>query len=163
MVILQHNLWYTTACVQCLLNRKLLSMAESITLVWKISTYLCFPFSSIFWSCIRSRRVRSLEVATTEDGNAGYNRKTNDFVHHVAGSFLSAQLHLLYITFLISSSSASLSWRDSLLVRRSPPSLRKKSVVIRGNLFQHEKNKSMSSQKNQHFGKNLPIVPTTSK
>lgn len=54
-------------------------------------------------------------------------RKTNYFVHRVAGRFPLAQLHLLYITFLISSSSASLSWRDSLLVRRSPPSLRKKA------------------------------------
>lgn len=52
-------------------------------------------------------------------------RKTNYFVH-VPDKLLPAQLHLSCITFLMSSSSASLSWRDSLLVRRSPPSLRKK-------------------------------------
>lgn len=47
MVTLQHNLWYKTACVQYLLNLKLLSMGElkSITLMQKR-----FPHTFVFLS-----------------------------------------------------------------------------------------------------------------
>lgn len=42
--------------------------------------HLCLPFSSMVWSWMRSRRVRSLEVATTDDCNAGWGTRNDQSV-----------------------------------------------------------------------------------
>lgn len=95
------------------------------------------------WSWMRSRRVLSLEVATTDDCNAGWRKDKKQMLGFL--SLQSRKKNPLWeskywssifnkITFLTSSSSsASLSWRMSLLALWSPASLQphKDQILIR--------------------------------